>query len=288
MKKINWKKILIKYLCISVGSVFYAASVALLLDPNGLAPGGVVGISIILNRVIGIPTGTMMFCINIPLLILGVWKFGARFFISTIYTTVFSSFLVDFMSPHGALTTDPLLASVFGSVCMAVGVAMVFKAGATTGGTDILVRLLRLKYKHIESGKLFFMTDLIIVSTSMVVYADINTGLYALLTIVVFAAVFDVILYGSDTAKMVFVISDHEEAIADKIMEKLEIGVTYVQGEGAYTGKAKRVILCVAKKQLFPKIKEIVKEEDAQAFMIVSSASDIYGEGFKDHFAEEF
>ena len=119
-------------------------------------------------------------------------------------------------------------------------------------------------------------------------FHNVNTGLYALLSIMVFAIVFDVVLYGSDTAKMVYVVSEKEERIARRIMDELEIGVTYVHGQGAYTEKEKRVILCAAKKQLFPKVKEIVKEEDPQAFLIVSSASDIYGEGFKDHFAEEF
>lgn len=112
--------------------------------------------------------------------------------------------------------------------------------------------------------------------------------MYALLSILLFAIVFDLVLYGGDTAKMVYVVSEREQAIASRIMAELELGVTYVYGEGAYTGKQKRVILCVAKKQFFPKIKDIVKEEDRNAFLIISNASDIYGEGFKDHFAEEF
>ena len=188
--------------------------------------------------------------------------------------------------PEGGI--DDLLGAFFGAVVLAVGIALVFRAGATTGGTDILVRLLKLRYKHIETGKLFFCTDLVVVICSMVVFRNVNTGLYALLSIMVFAIVFDVVLYGSDTAKMVYVVSEKEERIARRIMDELEIGVTYVHGQGAYTEKEKRVILCAAKKQLFPKVKEIVKEEDPQAFLIVSSASDIYGEGFKDHFAEEF
>lgn len=290
MEKANGKvkEALFKYLMISAGCVIYAAAVALLLDPNQLAPGGVVGISVILNRLVGLPTGTVMLCINIPLLILGIWKLGLKFFFSTVYATVFSSIVTNILAPYGPITTDLLLGSVFGAVLLAVGMAIVFKAGATTGGTDIIVRLLKLKYKHVETGKLFFCTDLIVVSASIIVFRDISTGLYALLSIMVFAIVFDIVLYGGDTAKMVYVVSERESTIASRIMEELEIGVTYVHGEGAYTGHEKRVILCVAKKQLFPNIKEIVKKEDPSAFMIVSSASDIYGEGFKDHFAEEF
>ncbi len=286
--KINVKQVLVKYLLISVGCVIYAAAVALLLDPNQLAPGGVVGISVILNRMVGLPTGTVMLCINIPLLLLGIWKLGLKFFFSTVYATVFSSMITNLLAPFGPVTEDLLLGSVFGAVLLAVGMAIVFRAGATTGGTDIIVRLLKLKYKHVETGKLFFCTDLIVVSASIIVFRNMNTGLYALLSIIVFAIVFDIVLYGGDTAKMVYVVSEREKAIASRIMSELEIGVTYVHGEGAYTGREKQVILCVAKKQLFPNIKEIVKKEDPSAFMIVSNASDIYGEGFKDHFAEEF
>ena len=287
-KRIEWKQLVWKYLMITVGACIYAVAVALLLDPNQLAPGGVVGISVILNRMVGLPTGTVILCINIPLLVVGVWKLGLKFLFSTIYATVFSSAVVNLLTPYGAVTQDLLLASFFGGVLLAVGMAVVFKAGATTGGTDIVVRLLKLKYRHIETGKLFFCTDLAVVAASILVFHDLNTGLYALISIIVFAIVFDIVLYGGDTAKLVYVVSDKEKAIAQRIMDELEIGVTYVHGEGAYTGNSKRVILCVAKKQLFPNIKEIVKQEDSLAFMIVSSASDIYGEGFKDHFAEEF
>ncbi len=287
-KRIEWKQLVWKYLMITVGACIYAVAVALLLDPNQLAPGGVVGISVILNRMVGLPTGTVILCINIPLLVVGVWKLGLKFLFSTIYATVFSSAVVNLLTPYGPVTQDLLLASFFGGVLLAAGMAVVFKAGATTGGTDIVVRLLKLKYRHIETGKLFFCTDLAVVAASMLVFHDLNTGLYALISIIVFAIVFDIVLYGGDTAKLVYVVSDKEKAIAQRIMDELEIGVTYVHGEGAYTGNSKRVILCVAKKQLFPNIKEIVKQEDSLAFMIVSSASDIYGEGFKDHFAEEF
>ena len=277
-----------KYGVITFGCLVYAAAVALFLDPNQLAPGGVVGISVILNRLLGLPTGTVMLCINIPLLIVGVWKLGLRFLISTIYATVVSSLLTNAFALVGPLTDDLLLGAVFGAILLASGMAFVFRAGATTGGTDIIVRLLKLRYKHVETGKLFFCTDLVVVSASILVFHDLNTGLYALLSILLFAIVFDLVLYGGDTAKMVYVVSEREQAIASRIMAELDLGVTYVYGEGAYTGKQKRVILCVAKKQFFPKIKDIVKEEDRNAFLIVSNASDIYGEGFKDHFAEEF
>lgn len=278
----------IKYSSITFGSVLYAVAVSMFLDPNQLAPGGVVGISVILNRILSLPTGTLMLLINIPLLLLGIWKFGFKFFFSTIYSTVLAAVVVDIIAPLGCLTDDLLLASVFGAIILAIGVAIVFRAGATTGGTDILIRLLKLKHKHIETGRLFFITDFLVVLASIITFRDIETGLYAMVSIIVFCIVFDLVLYGGDTAKLVYVITDKETEIAKSIMDTLDIGVTYIKGEGAYTGSDKRVILCVAKKQLFPEIKHIVKTADPNAFLIVSSATDIYGEGFKDHFAEEF
>ena len=288
MNRRNAVQIVGKYGVITFGCLVYAAAVALFLDPNQLAPGGVVGISVILNRLLGLPTGTVMLCINIPLLIVGVWKLGLRFLISTIYATVVSSLLTNAFALVGPLTDDLLLGAVFGAILLASGMAFVFRAGATTGGTDIIVRLLKLRYKHVETGKLFFCTDLVVVSASILVFHDLNTGLYALLSILLFAIVFDLVLYGGDTAKMVYVVSEREQAIASRIMAELELGVTYVYGEGAYTGKQKRVILCVAKKQFFPKIKDIVKEEDRNAFLILSNASDFYGERFLVHFAVRF
>ena len=275
------------YVMITVASFVYAVSVSLFLDPNSLAPGGITGIAIILNRLFGIETGTWMLLINIPILLIGIWKFGLRFILSTIYCTAMTSLFTNLLTPVGAVTTDPLLASLTGSALMAVSMGWVFKAGSTTGGTDIIIKLLRLKFPYLKTGALFFLTDVVIVIASAFVFRNIDKALYAGIVVIVTSVVLDVVQYGRDEAKVIYIISDHAEKIAGRLLEELDIGVTYVQGSGAYSGKEKSVIMCAMKKNLAPKAEEIVKEEDPLAFMIVTSATEIFGEGYKSYFSEK-
>ena len=275
------------YVMITVASFIYAVSVSMFLDPNSLAPGGITGIAIILNRLFGIETGTWMLLINIPILLIGIWKFGLRFILSTIYCTAMTSLFTNLLTPVGAVTTDPLLASLAGSALMAVSMGWVFKAGSTTGGTDIIIKLLRLKFPYLKTGALFFLTDVVIVIASAFVFRNIDKALYAGIVVIITSVVLDVVLYGRDEAKLIYIISDHAEKIAGRLLEELDIGVTYVQGSGAYSGKEKSVIMCAMKKNISPKAEEIVKEEDPLAFMIVTSATEIFGEGYKSYFSEK-
>lgn len=268
-----------------VGSILYAAGIALFLDPNQLAPGGVVGIAIIFNRIFSIPTGTIIFLINVPLMLLAWWKLGFKMIVSTMFVTVFSSALVDFMAAFGAISNDLLLSAVFGNSLVAAGMALIFKAGATSGGTDIIVKLIKIKYRHASTGTLFFITDAIVVISSIFVFKNFEVGMYAVLAMVVFTIVFDKLIYGADGAKMVHIMSDKKEIIAQRIMA-LEIGLTFVKGYGGFTKSEKDVILCVVKKPMLPKVQDIVKEEDPFAFIIVSSATEVLGEGYKSHYSE--
>ena len=283
-----WKKLVFDYVVITIASFVYAVGVTLFLDPNSLAPGGITGVAIILNRLIGLETGTWMMLINIPILLLGVWKFGLRFILSTLYCTVMMSWFTNLLIPVGVATTDPLLASLAGATLMAVSMGWVFKAGATTGGTDIIIKVLRLKVPHLKTGMLFFLTDIVIVAASAFVFQDLDKAMYAGITVIVTSLVLDLVLYGRDGAKLIYIISDHSEKITKRLLEELDLGVTHVQGSGAYSGKEKNVIMCVAKKQIAPKAEEVVREEDPMAFMIVTSATEIYGEGYKSYFSEKY
>lgn len=275
------------YLIITLASAIYAVAVSLFLDPNSLAPGGVTGISIIMNRITGLETGTWMFAINIPILILGAWKFGLKFILSTLYCTWVTSCFTNFLMPFGAVTSDPLLATLAGGALMAVGLGLIFKAGATSGGTDIIIKIIRLKIPHLKTGVLFLVTDAAIVTASAFVFKNVDTALYAGIVVLVNSLLLDVVLYGRDGAKMLFIISSRPESIVRRVLEELDIGATYLNGEGAYSGTDKRVILCVAKKHLFPKAEEVVRQEDPDAFMIVTSATEIYGEGYKSIFSQK-
>lgn len=281
------KRRILEYLLMTVSCLCYAAAISLFLDPNNLAPGGVSGISIILNRLIPISTGNLILLINIPILLLGLWKFGFKLILSTLYCTVLSSMLTNVLSGYGAVTKDPLLAALVGAGLVAVGLGGVFKAGATTGGTDIIIKLLRLRYPHMKTGALFFMIDVTIVAASVFVFQDLDRALYAGIAVFVTSFTLDLVLYGRDGAKLIYIISDNAEKITERLLEELDIGVTYVKGQGAYSGKEKKVIMCVMRKQLAPRTEEIVKEEDPEAFMIISSATEIYGEGYKSYFSEK-
>ena len=286
-QKKTWKRRVLDYLMITVASFIYAVAVSLFLDPNSLAPGGVTGIAILLNRLSGLETGTWVLIINIPIIILGMWKFGLHFILSTLYCTAATSFFINLLATLGVATEDRFLAALVGGALMAVGIGLVFKAGATTGGTDIIVKLLRLRFPHLKTGSLFLITDAIIVTASAFVFKDLDVALYAGLVVFVNSVLLDVVLYGRDGAKLIFIISDAHASITKRLLEELDIGVTYISGTGAYSGKEKSVIMCVMKKQISAQVEVIVREEDPDAFMIVTSATEIFGEGYKSIYSEK-
>lgn len=274
------------YLMITIFSFTYAVGISLFLDPNNLAPGGVSGISIMLSRVTPVATGTWILLINVPILALGLWKFGMKFLVSTVYCTIVSSAFTNMLAGFGALTTDKVLAAVAGAAVMAVSMGMILKAGATTGGVDIIVKVLRLKYRHLKTGNLYLIMDAVVVTLSGIMFNNLEIALYAAVAIFVNSVVLDTVLYGKDGAKMIYIISDSPDRITDRLLEDLDIGVTSLKGEGAYSGKEKKVLMCVMRKPLAPKAQQIVKEEDPEAFMIVSDATEIFGEGYKSYFSE--
>lgn len=291
-KDLKFKKLLMKFILITIGAVIYSMGIAVFLDPNSLAPGGVTGIAIILNRLTGFKTGTLVLLINLPILAFGWWKFGTKFILSTMYVTFSSSFFINSMNDYiinknGVITHDLLLSGAIGGALMAIGIAIVFRQGATTGGTDIIIRALRQKYKHIKSGTIFIITDAIIVSASAIIFRNIEIALYAAVTIVVSNFVLDSVLYGGDSAKLLYIISNNQEKIAKRILDELEIGITYLKAEGAYTQKDKKVIMCICRKYNYTKIRDIIKEEDTDAFFIVSNANEVFGDGYKSHLMEE-
>ncbi|MEG1848366.1 MAG: YitT family protein [Lachnospiraceae bacterium] len=287
IEKKTKKQRIADYILITIASAIYAVGVSMFLDPNNLASGGVTGIAIILNRFTGIETGTMFLILNIPIILLGFWKFGLKFIISTFYSIFMVSIFTNLFAPFGAATTDQFLAAMAGSALVAVGIGLIFKAGSTSGGVDIIVKCLRIRYPHLKSGALFLILDMAIVVAAGIVFRDLDTALYAGLAVIICSAVLDVVLYGRDEAKLIYIISNRFTKIADRLMEEVDVGVTYIKGQGAYSNTDKQVIMCVIKKQSAPRVEVIVKEEDADAFMIVSSASEIFGEGYKSYFSEK-
>ncbi len=285
-KKIG-KKVL-GYVLMTLACFCYAVGISLFVEPNNIASGGVTGIAIILNKAIGGSTGIWFFIINIPILLIGMWKFGFKFLMSTVYCTTIISVFTDLLSRYGSpLTSDVLVATIAGGMLTAIGMGGVFKAGATTGGMDIVVKLCKLKFPYMKTGSLFLIMDFLVVLASAFVFQDIDRAFYSAMEVFVTSTLLDLVLYGKDGAKLIYIISDKSEKIAARLLDELNIGVTYMEGQGAYSGKEKKVIMCVTRKQMAPRAEEIVKEEDPNTFMIVSSASEIYGEGYKSYFSEK-
>lgn len=287
VEKKTVKRKVFDYIFMTAACFIYAVGVALFIDSSDLAPGGITGIAIIFNRLSNISTGTLIFLLNIPIVLLGFWKFGWRFMISTFYCVLATSFFTNLLAPLGAATDDIFLCAVIGGVLVAVSLGIVFKCGATTGGTDIIIKLLRRRFPHLKTGMLFMITDMAIVTASAFVFRNLDAALYAGITVVITSLVMDVVLYGRDGAKMIYIISDRPEAITKRLLEELDLGVTHIEGKGAYSGTEKKVIMCVMKKTLSPRAEQVVREEDSEAFMIVSNASEIFGEGYKSYFGEK-
>lgn len=276
-----------KYFVITFAALLFGGGISLFIDPNNLAPGGVSGLSIILSRLVPVSAGTLFLVLNIPIMILGMWKFGVKFIISTLYATFMVSVFTNLFAAFSPLTNDPFMGAVFGGGLTAVGIGLVLRAGATTGGTDIVVKCLKLKKPYLKTGTIFLLIDAVIVGIGGIVFRNMESVLYSVIAAAVTARVLDLVLYGNDEAKMIYIISNFPKAIAERILKELDTGVTYLTGTGGYKKEEKQVIFCVVRKQLSYKVEEIVKQEDSTAFMIISSATEIYGEGYKSYFGEK-
>lgn len=276
-----------KYFIITFASLLFGIGISLFIDPNNLAPGGASGLSIILSRLVPVSAGTLFLVLNIPIMILGMWKFGVKFIISTLYATFMVSAFTNLFASVSPFTNDPFMGAVFGGVLVAVGIGLVLRVGATTGGTDIVVKCLKLKKPYLKTGTIFLLIDGVIVCIGGVVFQNMESVLYSIISAAVTSKVLDLVLYGNDEAKMIYIISNSPQAITERILKELDVGVTYLTGTGAYKKEEKQVIFCVVRKQLAYKVEEIVKQEDSTAFMIISNATEIYGEGYKSYFGEK-
>ncbi len=276
-----------RYSIITASCVIYAVGYACFLSPNHLAPGGISGLAVILGEFVPLDKGTIILCLNLPLLAAGAVVFGRKFFLSTMYATTLSSLLISAASllPPTLLpaTTDLLTAGLAGGALIALGMGIIFRQEATTGGTDIIVRLLQRKLPHIRTGLLFLTVDSCVVALSAAVFGNINLALYAALSLFVSTKVFDAVLYGNNSARLLLIITKHPETVINAATKTLNIGVTTVKTRGGYTGSDNTMLVCAVKKHIFPAMKNLVITTDPEAFMIVSSADEIYGIGFISH-----
>ena len=279
------KKTLLPVLIITLASAVYALSFVWCYAPNGIAFGGITGIAQILNFLIPVlPIGVTVILLNVPLFVLG-WKFiGGRLLVSSLYAMFLSSVFIDVLTPlYTWPAMDPLLASIFGGLLLGLSLGLVFQQGATTGGTDLLARLLKLKLAWLPMGKLLMGIDLTVILMVALAFRTLEAALYGLVALYISTIVMDGVLYGLDTAKVAYIISDKNKEISTAIVKGLDRGVTILHGQGAYTGADKNVLMCAFKQREIAAIKAAVKDIDPAAFLIVCNAHEVLGEGFRDY-----
>ena len=283
MRMLIEKSRLFCYTLMVLGAAVQGVGVSLFLEPYGIAPGGVMGISIMISKFIPVGTGTIMILINLPLLAVSYKFLGRTFFARTLFSTLLCSAFIDFFSRFSPASDDKILCSVAGGALIAVSLGIIFQAGGSTGGMDIIVRFLRNAFPQLKSGTLFLILDGFICLISAVVFRNINNALYALVALAVCSRLLDFLLYGADEARLVFIFSKKSDDIMHRLLIKTNSGASFLSGEGGFTGEKTKIIMCAIKKSRYNKLEKIVKETDNNAFMIVTSANEIFGKGFKNY-----
>ena len=287
MKEMKMRDWLIWFGKILLGSAVFALGFDLFLGPNDLNAGGVSGIAMILVHLLGFGSvGTVTLLINLPLFIISGLKIGKRFFVGSLVGMVSSSVLLDVFAKIPGVATEPLVAALYGGVLCGLGLGMVFATGASTGGSDIVVRLLKMKYRNVPIGTINMVFDLTVATLTGIVYWDITKALYSGIAIFITGKIIDAVVYRFDYSKVVLIISDHHEIITKFVMDELDRGATYLEGLGAYSGTPRKVIMTVVKPAQIADLKEAVMAIDPKAFLVVQDAHQVLGEGFA-HYSKE-
>lgn len=266
------------------GGILQAAAIHCFINSIDIAPGGATGMAILINRFTSLPIGTLTFIINIPLLIAAWVCLGRARTLKTLKTVLLLNLILDFVvTPYVPVYEgDKMVSCLFGGVLMGASLAVVFMRGSTTGGGDIVAKLLQKYRPHIQTGTAIMITDMVIIVASMAVFGNIESGLYGLINMVVSTYVIDIILYGMNKSTMVTVISPKVNEIADDLMEHLGRGCTFLKSRGGYSKVEGEALICVVDRKQFYKAKKIIYGIDRDAFVIVSEAKEVYGEGFLD------
>ena len=263
------------------GSAIFAAGFAFFLQPNDMSPGGISGLALILVELLGFGSvGTLSILMNLPLFILGGLKIGKRFFVGSLIGMTLSSVLIDVFAAMKLPASEPLIAIVYGGVLCGVGIGIVFVSGTSTGGSDILVRLLKLRYRNAPIGQISLTVDAVVVVLTGLVFQNMNKALYTGITVYLCGKMVDAVVYRFDYSKVAMIVSKEYESIAREIGSKLDRGATFLHGEGSYTGENTKVVLVAIRKQQLAQLKELVMDLDPGAFVIVQEAHQVLGDGF--------
>lgn len=276
--RVRQKDFWLAYAQILIGCLLGAAAYPLFLTPSHIAPGGLTGVAVILNYLWGLPVGTVSLLLNIPLFIAGYRMMGRIFAFRSLIATFLFSLLIDIL-PLRAMTEDPLLNTLFGGVLLGLGLGFIMRGGATTGGTDMLAKIVHRRLQFISTGVFLFFFDFLVVLVSGIAVGT-TEALYAMINIYVTSRVIDAVVMGFSGNKACLIISDAWESIMKRIMREMERGVTVLSARGGYTGRERPTLYCVIGRAEIMSLKRIVQEEDESAFLTIMDAYEAIGDGF--------
>ncbi len=276
------KKITIDLLKITIGTMIMAIGIDLFLLPNQLSTGGFSGIGTVFYYLFGISVGTTMLLLNLPLFILSYFKVGKRFFLNALVGTALLSYFLNIFEKLNPITNDRVLAFIYGSIIVGIGTAIVLKARASTGGTELVANIVKAYRPQLKTGTLIVIFDTIIISANTIFFKDIEVALYSALAIYIMGKILDIFFEGIDFAKMLLIISPKWEEISNKINTEVRRGTTSLYGEGMYKKEERKILLCVMSRNEVREVRRIVEEIDPSAFIIIANAREVYGEGFKE------
>ncbi|NLJ99273.1 MAG: YitT family protein [Tissierellia bacterium] len=281
MRAQKWYKLIVSLLGLTIGVFLLAVGLVLFLEPNTIAPGGVTGFAIAFKKIINIPIYITNLLINVPLFILGVIILGKSFGWKTLYATILLSLFLKII-PERVVTTDLLLASIFGGVVSGIGLGLVFKAGGTTGGTDLAGSILNKFFPSLSTANFMMAIDILVVAFAGIVDSKVETSFYSIISLYLTVKVIDLILEGMGYLKGFLIITNKTERVSKVLMEELDRGVTLFKGIGMYSKEEKDILLCIVNRPQFTKTKEIVHSIDQEAFVMVIDISEVVGEGFEE------
>lgn len=280
MKEKVWS-VLLDVLKTAVGCALFALGFDLFLLPGGMNAGGLSGLAMVFVHLTNLASvGTITALLNIPLFIVAGKKIGKKFFVGSFLGMAFSSVFIDLFAYLPIPPVEPLIGALYGGVICGAGLGFVFAAGVSTGGSDIIVRLLQMKWRHVPIGVINICFDACVALLTGLVYQDVNSTLYSGIAIFISGKIIDMVVYSFDYSKVALIITKQYEQVAQEISDKLERGATYLYGEGTYSRKETKVVLTAVKKQQIAQLKELVVDIDPDAFIIVQEAHQVLGDGF--------
>lgn len=268
---------------IVLGTAIGAAGFSFFTFPNDIVSGGFTGIAQIINHLTGLPVGTLTIVFNVPLFILAWKKFGLKFILASLVGMVSNSLFIDlFNSLNICLTEDLLLAAVYGGLVKGFGYGLVYSVGATTGGSDILARMLRRKYPYINFGTIALCLDAVVVLIFALVVQKFDSAMYTVIAMFVSSRIVNLVLYGTMNSSVCYIITIRPRPIAQAIGDQLHRGATLLKAEGAYTGEERSVVLCVIKQSQIAELKKIISAIDEHSFVIVTHSHEVFGKNFSN------